>query len=209
MYLTILNQKTGLVNLDDVNDGVLSIKCFRDLIEDKSLGLECFTCVAMTVDYKSPIRYFAFKERHNRAMREVTGDGKKYRWGHNQKIVEACIMYAELQYDPKIDELDQLNELWLSKLKSAKDEDDSEKKLSLIKKSSEVKKLIENILKGESRDSLLDNAPTKNGYKLSRLEIKVQQRKSFYHEQQKRESAVTAKRKRESAKQQELEQEGR
>ena len=90
MYLTSLNPKTGLLEIEEGNDGILAIKEFRDLIQNKKLGLHCLTAIALTADYQSPILYYNDKDRPRKAQEEVTGDRDAYEW--NTEIIQKALL---------------------------------------------------------------------------------------------------------------------
>lgn len=103
MYLTQFDRKTGLLDIEDIDDGVMSIKEFRDLVNSKEFGLPCLTAVALVADYKSPIKYYDDNDRPKKAMEEVTGQRKAWEW--NLEIIQVALKkYDALQYDPVLEE---------------------------------------------------------------------------------------------------------
>ena len=178
MYLTSIDKKTGLVDIEDTNDGVLAIKTFRDLIEQK--GLECFTCVALVVDYLTPIRHYAFRERHIKAMRDVTGDGKAFAWGEDI-IQTACLKYEELQFNADLRELELLKTERQKKIQAVESTEDDDEKARIFKKLKDIRESQENLKSKMNFKEIVQQAPTINGYTLSRLEAKITNKNSFYH----------------------------
>ena len=196
MYLTKINKKTGLVFIEDEEDGVLSIKEFKDVISDNNLSLECFTAIALTADYKSPIRYYGDEDRALKAMEEVTGDRRKWVW-KQEKIQLALKKYDELQYNPVIEEgnihyqrkINKLKEYKKAELLFGKRDKDGElidpsiKEPSIIAK--ELRSINNDIKEYENQiqgTDIFAESPVKNGYKLSRLEQKIDKKNSFYNQ---------------------------
>jgi hypothetical protein len=195
MYLTKINAKTGLVDISDENDGVLAIKAFRDLIDSKDLGLEAFTAVALYVDYESKVRFYSEKDRPRKAMEEVTGNRDAFVW--NQELIQAALKkYDDLQYDPvreegrlyyesKVKRLKEYKESeeYHSKPRNKDDESPVLRNPSQIR--SDLRKINEDIKDYEKQiqGKDLDSSPAaKNGYKLTRLEQKLEKKNSFYNE---------------------------
>ena len=90
MYLVELDPATGLVKVNGEYDGVRAIKEFRDVINNKDLGLECFTAIALTVDYLTPIRYYKEKDRPYKAMGIATkGNRRAFVW--DQELIQVCL----------------------------------------------------------------------------------------------------------------------
>lgn len=196
MYLTEINEKTGLVDTEKNLDGVLAIKAFRDIINDKKLGIQCFTCIALTADYQSPIRYYSENDRPKKAMEEVTGKRTTYDW-NTEKIQVALKTYDDLQYDPTVEEgrihyqrkVNMMKKLRESEEKYGKGELDENGKEILYRSPAEVAadlrkinadlKEYEKMVAGKE---IYGESPVKNGYKLSRLEQKALKRNSFYQD---------------------------
>jgi len=181
MYLTKINKKTGLVELGGVHDGVLAFPTFKKLIDNPKFGIEAFTCVALTVDHMTPIRNYAFKERHKRAMRDVMGKTDAFPWG-NDLIQNALILYADLQYDDDLAEISLLQKMRKDKFAQARDETDEIKKYQLLNELTKIKKQLKEFESGVDQAALLDKAPSKGDYDLKRLEQKLINKKSFYHD---------------------------
>lgn len=191
MYLTEIDPKTGLVILDDIESGVLAIKDFRDLINHPDFGIHCFTAVALTADYRSPIKYYNDIDRPRKAMEEVTGNRDAYVW-KEEIIQKALVKYRELQYDPTIEEgeihyqrkVNKLNEIKMCDLPPEKDKDGNDiprKSISTLTAdlrsiNSDIKAYEDNIL---GKD-IYSEAPTKGKYTLTRLEQKLLKKVSFY-----------------------------
>lgn len=191
MYLTEIDDKTGLVRLGDIESGVLAIKEFRDLINHKDYGIYCFTAVALTADHKSPIKFYNEIDRPRKAMEEVTGDRDKYIW-KEEIIQRALIKYRELQYDPTLEEgqihyqrkVNKLEEIKRSELPPEKDEDGNEiKRKSISQLTSDLRAINNDIKEYEKTTAgrdLFERAPTKGDYNLTRLEQKLLKKVSFY-----------------------------
>lgn len=190
MYLTELDEKTGLVLIDKGNDGVLAIKEFRDILESKEHGLYCLTAIALTADYLSPIKFYNDKDRPRKAQEEVTGNRNAWEW--NVEIIQAALKkYDNLQYDPTLEERRIFYDQKVRKLKQIKDYDllplDSPERksvtmASLKKELRDINKDIEDFEKRISGQDIYSESPVVNGYLLSRLEQKLEKRNSFYHE---------------------------
>lgn len=196
MYLTKINSKTGLLEIEDIDDGVLAVKAFRDVIEDKNLGLGCMTAIALTVDYLSVVRFYSEKDRHQKAMEEVTGKRNSWDWP-NDKIQIALKKYADLQYDPtlvegqihyqrKVTMLERFKESEEKWGKGIKGPDGKEilydsptKVAAMLRQINDDIKEYEKQIQGKD---VYDTSPAKNGYKLSRLEQKLEKKNSFYTE---------------------------
>lgn len=187
MYLTSLDKKTGLVIIEDNEDGVLSIQEFRDLINSEEHGLRCFTAVAITADYQSPYRYYSDNDRPKKAQEEVTG--KRDFWAWNVDLIQKALKkYDLLQYDPTLEEGRIYYNQKVKKLKEIQDfdekSDEDRKKTSIAQLSKELKSInsdIEDYEKRISGKEIYSESPVKNGYKLSRLEQKLEKTNSFYH----------------------------
>jgi hypothetical protein len=196
MYLTEIDTKTGLLNIEDVQDGILAIKAFRDVIEDKKLGLPCLTAIALVVDHKSPIKHYSEVDKPRKAMEEVTGDRDRYVWNQD-KIQLALIKYEDLQYNPTLEEKEihyqrrvtKIKELKESEKKYQKKDADGELLFPDIKApqsvSAELRRINEDVknfeLLTEGKD-IYKGSPVVNNYTLSRLEQKLDKKNSFYNQ---------------------------
>jgi len=179
MYLVELGSD-GLVKVDGPNDGVRAIKEFRDILNDKKLGIECFTCIALVVDHLTSIRYYTDKDRPKKAMGIVMSNRSAFVWNQN-KIQAALNKYDELQYNPVLEQKQLLMQMQMDKLNEIKVEKDNEKKVNLFKQLNTIKELINNFNKEYSDIDPYAEGPVKNGYSLSRLEEKLDDKSSFYH----------------------------
>lgn len=122
MYLVELNPTTGLVQIDGEFDGVRAVKEFRDVINDESLGVECFTAIALTIDYLTPIGYYTEEDRPFKAM-EIATKGNRRAFAWPQEKIQICLKeYSILQYNPTIEEKRTLDFMLLSKLKEIKNQ---------------------------------------------------------------------------------------
>ncbi len=190
MYLTSLNPKTGLLEIEEGNDGILAIKEFRDVIQNKKLGLHCLTAIALTADYQSPILYYNDKDRPRKAQEEVTGDRDAYEW--NTEIIQKALKkYDDLQYDPTLEEKRIYYNQKVMKLKAIQGFDNKqgdEVKIGGVSMSQLKKDLrainsdIEAFDKRVAGLNIFSESPVVNGYTLSRLEQKLEKRNSFYHD---------------------------
>jgi len=193
MYLTEISSKTGFINIDDIDDGVLAIKEFRAVIENKKLGIECMTAIALTADYKSPIRFYNDEDRPRKAMEESIGDRDKWEW--KQELIQAALKkYDLLQYDPSLEERRIHYDRKVKKLKEIKNYDSPPKKDD---EGNEIRKKTISTLTAELRSinsdikefektvegkDIYSNSPAKGDYKLTRLEQKLEKKNSFYTE---------------------------
>lgn len=117
MYLVEMDSFTGLVKVNGEFDGVRSIREFRDIINNEKLGVECFTAIALTVDYLTPIKFYKESDRPYKAMELSTG-GNRRAFDWNQELIQKCLIkYDELQYNPTIEEKRTLDFMLLEKLK--------------------------------------------------------------------------------------------
>lgn len=183
MYLVELDPFTGLVKVDGEFDGVRAIKEFREVINDEKLGVKCFTAIALTVDYLTPIKYYREEDRPYRAMGDVCeGNRRAFDW--DQELIQKCLIkYDDLQYNATVEEKRALDFMLLEKLKEIKDEKDEEKRLTLFRQLNTIKTLIESFNKLNEDVDIFSDGPVVNGYKLTRLEEKAKDKNSFYHKE--------------------------
>lgn len=186
MYLLQLNSFTGLVKEDSELDGWTAIDSFRDLVIKEGYGIQALTCVALVMDYASIIKNYSEKERPVKAMEIVYNNRKALNWNCDE-IQLACINYKELQYNPSLEEKRLLDELRITKLNEIKEADNTFKKTTLLKELSAINDLHDSFDKKNGNKDLLTESPVRNGYSLTRLEIKILDKKSFYYERSKRE----------------------
>lgn len=170
-----------MVDLSDINDGVLAIKEFKNVIDAEHLGIQAFTAIALTIDHETPWKFYDYKERHIKAMREVTGNGESFNWG-DDLIQLALKKYDELQYNPTIKELQLLEEIQHKKIEQVETAEDLDEKQKLLKGLGEIRTLRKEMISSINMTEVLNDAPTINGYTLTRLEQKVKNDKSFYHD---------------------------
>jgi hypothetical protein len=187
MYLLKLNEHTGLVKEDDELDGWTAITSFRDLVLKDGYGIRALTCVALVMDYGSIIKHYNERERPMRAMEIVFNNRKAINWNCDE-IQLACINYKELQYNPSLEEKGLLEELRINKLNEIKLAETTFQKQALLKELSNINDLNDSFDKKNGGKDSFSESPIRNGYKLSRLEIKILDKKSFYYERQKRET---------------------
>lgn len=189
MYLTVIDPKTGLVDISDDKDGVLAIKEFREILNDPKLGIYCFTAIALTVDYQSPKRYYGDVDRPLASMEEVTGNRNAFDW-NTEVIQQALKKYDKLQYDPTLEEMRIYQDQKIHKLQEIKEYDklpetsERKKRTTMPQLKKELRLINEDIKIFENRNEgrdVFENSPVRNGYHLSRLEQKLEKRNSFYH----------------------------
>jgi hypothetical protein len=188
MYLTEINKKTGLLIIDDIEDGIMAIKDFRLLVNDKRFGLACLTAVALVADYKSPIRYYSEEDRPRKAMEEVTGDRDAYTW--KEDVIQLALKkYDSLQLDHNLKEyhihLERKNSI-LDKLQDidnplSKTKRDGATSASLAKELRDINKDLEAFNKANQGKDLYGNSPVKGDYTLTRLEQLEDKKNSFYN----------------------------
>lgn len=132
MYLTELDQATGLLKIEGAFDGIMAIKEFRDVVHDPELGLACLTSIALTVDYLTPIKYYREEDRPYKAMEIATnGNRRAFVW-NQEKIQKALIKYDDLQYNATIEEKKALDFMLLEKLKEIKQESEAKQEYSQL-----------------------------------------------------------------------------
>jgi hypothetical protein len=187
MYLLQLNPITGFIKEDDELDHWMAIESFRDLFAKKGHGIQALTCVALVIDYGSIIKNYSEKERPLKAMEIVFNNRKALNWNCDE-IQLACINYKELQYNPALEEKTLLDELRITKLNEIKNADNTLKKTVLLAELSKINALHDSFEQKNGVKDLFVESPVRNGYQLSRLEVKILDKKSFYYERQKRES---------------------
>lgn len=181
MYLVELDPATGLVKINGEYDGVRAIKEFREVINSEELGVECFTAIALTIDYLTPIKYYREKDRPYKAMELATGgERRKFVW-EQELIQKALIKYDDLQYNAAIEEQRALDFMLFNKLNEIKNEKDEARTIALFSQLNTIKTLIENFHKNNDTKDLFADGPVRNGYKLTRLEEKALDKNSFYH----------------------------
>lgn len=186
MYLLQLNPFTGLVKEDDELDGWMAIESFRDLVNTNGYGLQALTCVALVMDYASIIKNYSEKERPLKAMEIVFNKRKALNWNCDE-IQLACINYKELQYNPSLEEKTLLDELRITKLNEIKNAENTFKKTTLLGELSKINALHDSFDAKNGAKDTFSESPVRNGYKLTRLEVKILDKKSFYYERQQRE----------------------
>jgi len=189
MYLTEIDENTGLLSIGQSKDGVTAIKEFRVILDKKGYGIECLTAIALTADYLTPFRHYDENDRPRAAMEEVTGNRDKWPW-KDPIIQNALIKYRDLQFDPDLEEM-QLHKQRkiniINKIKLAESLDDEErieKNLNignLTKNLRNINNDIEAFNKRVNKSELYTNAPTDNGYSLSRIEQKLLKKRSHYN----------------------------
>lgn len=195
MYLTELDKKTGLVVIDKQGDGVMAIKEFREVIYDETLGLKCFTAIALAEDYQSLLRFYSDDDRPKAAQEEVSGKRETWEW-RQDKIQLALKKYAWLQYDPTIEEGQVHYQRKVNKLKEYKQSEKYYGKGHKDENGNDITFKNPSILAKELRDintdiknyedsiqgkELYNASPVKDGYALTRLEQKLEKKNSFYN----------------------------
>lgn len=180
MYLCKVNTVTGLIDVAADQDGFYAIPEFRRLLNSKQYGLEKLTCVALVVDYESPIRMYHEKEKPFKAMDNVLNNRKLINW-KSDEIQEALIAYKALQHDLDLEEKKMLDNMRFDKQMEADQAPTLEEKMKKIQELGRIKALIAAFNSQTSNKDLYENSPVRNGYTLSRLEQKLENKKSFYH----------------------------
>lgn len=150
MYLVELDNK-GLVRVDGEFDGINAINEFRAVIKNEDLGVVCFTAIALTVDYLTPIKYYKDEDRPFKAM-EIASGGNRKAFVWNQDLIQSALLkYDELQYNPTIEEKRTLDSLLLDKLKEISDQ--KNKKANFIP--------LEEVTEENLEQSIMDNSDIK------------------------------------------------
>lgn len=188
MYLTRIDKETGFIQIEDNLDGVLAIKEFRDILNSDKHGIACLTSIALMVDYQSPIKFYSEKDRPRKAMEETSGDRDKWEW--NTDIIQLALKkYDALQYDPTLEEGRIYYDQKVRKLKEIVEYDslpldsDLVKGRSMFSLKKDLRAINDDIDSYEKRidnKDVYQNSPVINGYKLSRLEQKLDKKNSFY-----------------------------
>jgi len=180
MYLVELDKLTGLVKIEKGHDGIMAVKEFRDLVHDKTLGVEALTCVALHIDWQSPIRFWIERDRPIKAQKMVYKKRDAIVW-KQEKIQAALNAYSELQYHPDLVEKASLDEMLRVQMKDIKAAKTNEQKTPLFKQLRDIKDLLK-IWHADNKDlDLTAGGPVVNGYKLARLEEKRLDKDSFYN----------------------------
>lgn len=176
------------MDISDTQDGVLAIMAFADVINNPEMGLKCFTCIALAVDYGSTFRKYSIKERHLAAMRFITGSVNTYNWNH-PLIMEACYVYNELQFNEDLEEIRILKQMRLEKLDELRGASEFGERQRIL---SEIKRIKDDQKRYSDSDfnNLLEESEAKaGGYKLSRLEQKQKNKNTFYHDRRTKRSS--------------------
>lgn len=185
MYLIEIDPITGLIKDDEVLDGWKAIPSFLALFEKEGYGIKAITCVALVMDYTSIIKNYSEKERPIKAMEIVFDNRKALNWNCDE-IQLACINYKELQYNPTLEEKSLLEELRISKLNEIKNVKSSFEKTTLLRELGSINDLVKSFEAKNGTANTFNESPVRNGYVLSRLEIKILDQKSFYYDRKKR-----------------------
>ena len=180
MYLVETDPSTGMVLHTGEHDGIMTIKEFKEVVNDKKLGIECLTSIALVVDWLSPIRHYSEEDRPKRAMYEVTSDRASFVW-NQEKIQKALIKYSELQYNPDLVEKESLDNLRIKKLNDIRTNKDDSKTTELFKQLNIIKDLITKWDEANQDKNPFAEGPVVNGYLLSRLEEKLKDKHSFFN----------------------------
>ena len=206
MYLLEFDSKTNLIVDIPTNDSWKGIKDFANLVNDKRFGLEAFSAVALAVDYASIISHYPEKDKPAKAMEIIYGNRKALVW-NSDLIQKACKTYAGLQYNPELEEKAILEGMVNNKLQEAREAETDSIKLAKMAEYNKIKKQLDTFNEKHKDGDLFQNAPTRDGYTLSRLEEKMLRRKSFYYDRKEKERQyrqdISAKRKAEAKKKEE------
>lgn len=179
MYLTEFEKETGLIKIGPLDDGIFGIEEFRKLFEWKK-GHQVFTCVALVIDYMSPIRFYPLEDRKTKALDIVFQDRKAFAW-NNDEVILAMIAYESLQYDPVLEEKKIIEKLRDEKLNEIQIEDDSIKKTVKLNELKKIKEILKTFTEENNLIEIMNKAPVINGYEISRLELLLTDKNSFYH----------------------------
>lgn len=180
MYLVEIDIATGLVKYENQYDGIMAIKAFRDVVNEKDLGIECFTSIAMVMDWLSPIRHYSLDDRPKKAMYHVMKKRNAFPWT-NGLIQAALEKYGELQYNPDLVEKESLDNLLRGKLIEIKNNKRASDTTELFKQLNTIKELIKTWNKDNEDKNPFSEGPVVEGYLLSRLEEKMLDKHSFYN----------------------------
>lgn len=180
MYLCRLNPVTGLIDVEGDQDGFYAVPEFRALLSDEKLGRQKLTIVALVVDYESPIRNYRDNEKPLKAMDMVLNDRKLILW-KSDEMQEAALAYKALQIDLDLEEKRMLDNMRYEKQIELDAAETTEEKIKLMKELSAIKAHIKEFNASTEGRDLYANSPVRNGYYLSRLEQKLENKKSFYH----------------------------
>lgn len=179
MYLTEFEKETGLIKINPIQDGIFAIEDFRNIFKWKK-GHQVFTCVALVIDYMSPIRYYPLEDRKIKAMDIVFQDRKAFMW-NNDEILLAMIAYEALQYDAILEEKKIIEKLRDEKLSEIQMEDESAKKTIKLGELKKIKDILKTFTEENNLIEIINKAPVVNGYEISRLELLLTDKNSFYH----------------------------
>jgi hypothetical protein len=190
MYLTRIDKSSGLLLMEDGEDGIIAIREFRDILNNEKLGLHCLTAIALAIDYQSPIKFYSPVDRPLKAMEESTGDRRAFDW--NTDIIQRALKkYDSLQYDPTLEEgrifydqkVQKLKQMQLFSNMDTNQRIESKTSMTSIKK--ELREINKDILDYDTRiegKDIYKESRVTNGYTLSRLEQKLEKKISFYTE---------------------------
>jgi len=178
MFLTTVDEETGLLSLDPNQDSWRGIKIFRDFF--KKHGLEGITVIAFSADYQTPFRMYDSNDRPRRAMEEIYGDRDKLNV-KNQDFQDCLQKYNELQFNADLEQERINNEIKLRYLKNLAEANTTGDDINVSKftkllqdHENSIQKFNQRFNKAEA----LSAAITNSGYKLSRIENDINSRKN-------------------------------
>lgn len=179
MYLVEIDEETGLIKDDAVNDGWKAIKDFKKVFD--KYGLEGMTLIALSADYQSMYRYYSDEDRPHRSMDEIYDNRHKFDFHKNELLQKAYKKYKDLQFNTDLEQ-ERINQSiklrYLEKLNEANDQEDDNVIDQYIAKLGKHEDRIGKFNERFERDESLKEAVTKNGYKLSRIENDLITRKN-------------------------------
>lgn len=179
MYLVEIDPNTSLLKLDAELTGWMAIPSFAKLYNQEN-GLKKISAVALFADYLSPLRYYGEKDRMSKVM-DVVFEKRDDEFWYNDDIQQAIADYKALQYNHVLEEKSILEDNKIELLKLIRQEEDVVKKQNLMNQLKVVNKNLQDFEKENTGKDLIEESPVRNGYKLSRLENKLENNKSFYY----------------------------
>lgn len=186
MYLIEIDKETGLIKEDPLLDGWFAIPSFRAIASQEN-GLEKLTVIALFTDYLSPIRFYGVEDRYKKAMDIVFQKRDLVFWAkeETQKAVED---YKTLQYSHDLEEGKMYKQEKIKALQKVQSGEDANgdplsenDKQTLFRRIKELNTNIDDFEKRNETKDLFSESPVRNNYKLSRLEQKLLNKKSFYY----------------------------
>lgn len=179
MYLIEIDSETGYILMDAEKTGWLAIKSFRNLYNQDS-GLAKMTAVALYADYLSPLRHYGEKDRMAKVSDTIFSKRDDAFW-FNDDVQIAIGDYKTLQYNHVLEEKRILEDNKIEILQQIQNSTDTTLKQNLMSQLKIANKNMQDFDKENSGKDLYGESPVRNNYQLSRLEQKLENKKSFYH----------------------------